>query len=379
MRRLLLVLVALLPLLAGCWDQQAIEQLGFVGSVLVDGAPGSLKVMYSVIIPSKLPTGTNPGSSDSTTLITSTGRDLAEATRRADLLSSKRLCMAHVQAVLLSERFARAGGAAGVYDYFARGTKRRDISWVLVVPDDQVQAVASLTPANAAYPGEAMANMNLAQRQQGKVPSIRLFEFANQIVTPGRDATAPLLSAGKTSYAFSGTALFNQGKLVGTLSATDTEDLDLLMRRSQQPSLVVPCNAQGTVSIELMNPRRTMRAIVQEGRLVGLSIRIQAAAHVDQANICPVNFASPRQEQALTTATAGVISHRIESVMAKVQHFHSDPFGFGEVVRVTNPAVWQAIHTHWRDVYAQLPIYIEVRVTPNNSGLLNESLDGRTG
>ncbi len=374
MRRLLLGLLVLLPLLAGCWDQQAIEQLGFVTQVLIDGKPGSLTVLYRVIVPNKLPSSTNPGSPDSTTLVSSAGRDLVEATRRADLQSSKRLFMGQVQAVLLSERFARAGGAAGALDYFVRGTKTRNISWVLVVPDDQVQAVMALVPTNAAYPAEAITDMNLSQRQQGEIPSIRIFQFINQIVTPGRDAAAPLIRAGKNSFVLSGVALFQQGRLVGTLSAADTEDLDLLLHRSQQPSLIVPCNGQGTVSAELMSPHRTLDAIVRQGQLVGLSLRLRAIMHIDQVTLCPMDFQSHQQEMVLATAGAGIVSHRIESVLARLQHYRSDPLGFGEVVRVTNPAIWQAIRSQWHDVYPKLPIHVEVHLTPNDSGLLNGSV-----
>ncbi len=371
MRRALLCLVALLPLLAGCWDQQAIEQLGFVAMVLVDGVPGSLHVTYRVVVPSQLPSSTNPGSPNSTTVVAGSGRDLAQATRQANLASSKRLYMGQIQAVLLSERFARAGGAAGAMDFFVRGTRTRNISWVLVVPDDQIQAVMSLAPANAAYPAEAITDMDLNQREQGEVPSIRIFQFINQIVGAGRDAAAPLLRAGRRSYRFAGVALFRQGRLVANLSPQQAEDFALLVRRSRQPSVAIPCNKTGTISAELQNPHRQLSALVHQGRLTTLKVRLRAVLHVDEATLCPINFTDRGQERAMRTAAAGIVMRRMEAALGRLQRVRSDPLGFGEVVRATDPTVWDAVQSDWHEVFARLPIRVEVQLTPDDSGLLN--------
>ena len=376
MRRLLVLLLAMLPLLTGCWDQYAIEQLGFVTEILVDGEPGHLKVLYRVVVPSKLPSSTNPGSPGNSTTVTSTGRDLCEATRRANLSSSKTLYMGQMQALLLSERYARSGGAQGALDFIVRGIRTRNIAWVFIVPDHQVDAVMSVIPANAGYPAEALTDMSLNERREGRVPPIRVFQAINDIMSPGRDPAIPMLLAGPTGYRFKGTALFQRGRIVGTLDDDESTALGMLTQRVQQPILTIPCNANGTVSALVWQPYRRLSAAVRHGRLEGLTIHVHGVLHISGASLCPVDFADRHTGQTLRTAAASLIVHHSEDVLRRMQELHSDPLGFGDVVRATSPAVWSAIAPNWHEVFAKLPIRVEVRLLPDGSGLLNGTVTG---
>ncbi len=371
MRRLLVFILAMLPLLAGCWDQYAIEQLGFVTEVLVDGEPGHLKVVYRVVVPSKLPSSTNPGSPGNSTTVMGTGRDIYEATRQANLSSSKTLYMGQMQALLLSERYARSGGAQGALDFIVRGIRTRNIAWVVIVPDHQVDAVMSVVPTNAGYPAEALTDMSLNERREGRVPPIRVFQAINDLMSPGRDPAIPMLLAGPTGYRFEGTALFQRGRLVGTLDVKESTALGMLTYHVQQPTLTIPCNTHGTVSALVWQPYRRMSAIVRHGRLEGLAIRLKGALHVSGASLCPIDFADRQTGRTLRTVAASIIVHHSEEVLRRMQELHSDPLGFGDVLRATSPALWSQIAPHWNEVFAQLPIRVEVQLQPDGSGLLN--------
>ena len=292
----------------------------------------------------------------------------------ADLRSSRRLYFGQIQAVLLSEHLARTGGTAAVVDYFLRSPKTRSIAFMYVVPDDAVQAVAGVMPSNAAYPAQAVAYMSLVQRENGDVPPLRLFELANHLASHGESAALPVLTTVKGGFMQSGIALFRRLDMVARLGVDEARTLGLLTPRTRMSMLTIPCNGAGTATAELRQIRTALGTIIRQGRVAGFTLRLTGSLHIDHLDHCPTTL-QPPAETALRSAAASILVGRISSLHRALADVKSDPLGFGDVLRATSPAAWSHVASTWPAPLASLPLQIQVRLSPDDSGLLHGTLD----
>ncbi|MDA8346644.1 MAG: Ger(x)C family spore germination protein [Thermaerobacter sp.] len=376
MRRLLLGILLLVPLLSGCWDQYAIERLGFATIVGVDGSPGRIHAIVGTVVPENLTSITSSGqASRASTNFAGDGRTLYDAVRAADEHAPRRLYFGQIQDVIVSEELAAAGGLPDVLDYFGRENKSRTIAWVYVAKSQDLPTLMQLKPVNAAYPAEALDNLSLTERIQSDVAPRRIFEVGNLLTATGEEVSIPRITALGQNFALDGMDLFTGTRLVGHIGGGASRGIALISGHAVAPALDAKCPSGGEVSIDLQATHPSLGANVVQGDVRSLWLSLKATGHITQMSSCPGNLAGPLFRKQIYDSAASRLEQLLATTIHELQVNKSDAVGFGEQIREHQPAAWSRVATHWSDgVFPHLGVTIHVQIAASNSGLLDRGI-----
>jgi spore germination protein KC len=68
-----------------------------------------------------------------------------------------------------------------------------------------------------------------------------------------------------------------------------------------------------------------------------------------------------------------IIKGEIEATIAKVQNeYHSDIFGFGQMVHAQHPRDWNTMKDGWNDWFDQAVVRVEVQSSIDRAGKIKE-------
>ncbi len=377
--RKLILLLPLCLMLGGCWDQQPIEQLGFVAMVGVDGTPGHIHMFARTVIPENLPSSMSPSASGNrsagVTTYEGTGPDLYMASKAAGGHSPKRLYFGQLQAIIVSESLASAGDLGDILDNYVRHAKCRNLAWVYLATSADLPLIMQTAPMNANYPGEALDNLSLAEHLQGGTLPRRTFEVVDRLMSPGQDLSLPRLTVRDKNFALDGADIFQGQRLVGHLDAAASRTLALLQARVPLSSLSIPCQARGSVAVDLTSPHPHIGTQVAHGRVQSLWVDLHTSLNIKQMSSCPGDLSTSAFQKEIASATAVRLVELSTRMMQGLQANGSDVLGFGEQLREHEPTVWRQVQPEWSSkIFRRLPVAIRVRVTPDGVGALDGTI-----
>lgn len=401
--------LASLVTLTGCWDMLPIEDLGFANLIYVDRSPdGRVHTEIELTNPTDLPQpggggpssggpssgggggGGGGGGQSSTPAfeIKSSGINLAQALRAADLRSINRLYTGHIQVLLVGEGEAKAD-LSDALDYFERDAKSRVIQWVYIVDRSDVRSVMSqLTVPAQGYPANAIALFSLHMESASNVRPVRLYQLVSALAAPERDVAIPVLAVACPGQTFTikAVALFRGPHLVGTLSVPDAVGLVWIRRQVRFEDFAVPCPSHpsdpaAAITLQAMGDGAKVKAVFTQSPsgqrlLTGLDVHLFSMARVSQSPAeCPINYAIAAQRDRVSQAAAQTVLNVVSHSVEQAQKMKSDPFGFGTAVRIADPGLWTRIAPDWADrLFPSLPITIHVRIRLDDTGGLYRPL-----
>ncbi len=373
MRRLLLAVLAMAPLLGGCWDQYSIERLGFVTIVAVDGTPGKIHAILNTVVPGNLPnsisTGTKGSASDQ---YVGDGPTLYEAIRAANKEAPKRLFFGQIQDVIIGEQLAAAGGLQDVLDFFGRENKSRNIAWVYMAKSKDLQSLVKLNPVGVSYPAEALNNLSIIERLQGDAIPRRIFDVGNGITRTDTALSIPRITPRDQNFALDGTDLFHGKWLIGHVGDVPSRGIALLSGLVAAPLVNASCRDGGKVSVVLRSVHPKLGAEVVQGKLRSLWVLVKASGDITQVIHCPGSLKDPSVSGPIYASAADDLTQIVATTVRELQAYKSDGVGFGEQIREHYPGVWSQVGADWsRRTFPHLNVAIHVEVTVSNSGLLD--------
>ena len=160
----LLLLIMILPALAGCWSRHEIEDLAVVGAAALDAAPGA-QVRLSVFItyPRAIAGGPSMGGGGGGgepqrvgEVVSATGADFAEAARRLEEMVPRRLFWAQNHVLIIGEELARRG--LHYLDFFSRERQMR-LTMLVLITSGEARQVVGLSPGVELVPGTILTGI----------------------------------------------------------------------------------------------------------------------------------------------------------------------------------------------------------------------------
>lgn len=189
----LLLLALMLPVLAGCWSRHEIEELAIVMAVALDAAPGDLvRLSVYIVIPRAIAGGPSMGGGGGGEpdkvgeVISATGSDFAQATRRLEDVVPRRLLWAQNRVLILGEELARQG--LHYLDLFTRERQMRLTTPVLITRGE-ARKVLEVPPGIELMPGTILTGI-LRNRTTFKV---ELKDLLAMWEAPGDNPALPLV------------------------------------------------------------------------------------------------------------------------------------------------------------------------------------------
>lgn len=375
--RLLVLALALISFIGGCWNYRDLNQLAIVSGVGIDLAPEPDKVLLTiqVIKPGEVKGGgggkAQGGQPQPVLIIESTGSTDFEAVRNAITKFSRRLYWPHNQIVVIGKE-AATKGVRRYLDFFIRDAEPRPTVWVLATPGkagDLIKASGKMEK----IPALEIAKQLQAQSFTSKAGSFTIHDFANRLLSK---TTAPLateirLNKDKNEFELAGTAIFKRDKLVDFIGKKETRGLLWVINKVQGGIIVInaPGN-KGKVGLELLRSSSKIKAEVKgETILIKVKVNVQSILG-DQTS--ELDLSKPETLKSLARRETAVVRNEINAALLKAKELKLDIFGFGEAVHRADPTAWKRLEPRWDEVFSDLKVDLIVKANIGIVGLIDK-------
>lgn len=369
---LLLLILLLAQLTAGCWDKREIEDRSnplATGLDLCEEGEGCVLVATrQVAIPGRIPLGPGGGAQAGETvmLLRTTGKDVQDTSERAQARLNHPVGFGQIRIVVLGETFAR-GGLEPYLDYLRRlpDVRRR---MLLVVTEGRAEAVMRATPALERVPALYLSDLIEDGVRSGRLPDLFLGEFLTATSNKGQDAIAPLLRMARPDLpALAGLAVFRGDRMVGTLNLQETATFMLLIGTSQSfDQIRLPVGLERWADLSVRGRGSQFQLAVEQGRLHA-NLRLELEGDLYQ--LSPgLTGSDPAILRMVERAAAAEVKQRAERLLERLQtELGSDILALGERVRAKLPAYWSTAED-WPAAFAAAHFRVEVEVQIRRTG-----------
>lgn len=388
-----IVLILTASLLAtGCVGKREINDLALVMAVGVDkGKEGKTKVTVQVARPADArgQTGAPSGNTgDPVWSANAEGKTIFEAIRNLATFSTRRVFWAHNYIIVINEDLAR-DGIHDVIDFFTRNPELRMNTWVVVTPDKAEDIVSTLTGIEV-MPGEALDKLFRYTPVSAQAPRTKIRDLFSAYLSNGTEpilARMKLIDRGVSNkkagqagsvqqVELAGAGIFKGDRLVGTLNAIETKNIQPFIEdvESRTEVLECPTNKKEKVSIEIRHPKLKVIPEYKKGKPVVFHVELTAYSNIVEAG-CPISLEDEESLKQLENQLKKRVENEMEQVIQKLQNeFNADVLHFGKVFNNRFPAEWKEIKGDWEEHFKAAKVDVQVDARVRSTPLYYRSL-----
>lgn len=365
---LLLLFILLTSLfLPGCWSSHDLNDQYIVLGIAIDKVGDKVRLTLQGIRPEKINSPNQQSSGGSEQLpffiLSYDGDSIQEAYRGIDHITPKFVYGGHVQVIYIGEALAREG-MMPYLDFFARNRWSLDSSWIIIAKEGTGQKLLTIANSLTRYPSKGLED--LARKRQIHISN--LFQFllnyygdsGMQVLAfakPRKEKAAPP-DFQLNQFDMQQGALIRGDRLVGYLSDADSETYNWLQDGFNKAHFSLKSTsaaALGLVGLRLKGAPAKIQTVDSDG----LTIKVEVQIDFDISENAPA-LQGAKEITALEEKVNQTLSQRIESLFLKLQQENLDVFDMAENVHAHHSQLWQKLKVYWPEVYAHLPIQINV-------------------
>ncbi|HHX75530.1 MAG TPA: Ger(x)C family spore germination protein [Firmicutes bacterium] len=410
-----ILIIFLLLLIPGCWDQREIEQLAIVRAIAVDYLPGRKApylVTMVVLRPADLAGGESGGGSGGGSqplqLFSGVGASIDLAITQTTTALSRRVYLSHAELVLVGEELARTG-ITPVLDFIIRYPEIRNSVYLMFVPGRAQQVLPVPERLEEAVVSEMLGLLKNAEQIPFSDPQ-RAFEFLRDLLRHGQEpflavmqapppleATLPELQQVKESaggrqnggqgegggqgtspgggqqeeekvLTVAGTAAFKNDKLAGIMDARETRGYLWFTGNVRNAVIAVHDPGQPEAVISMLVTRaQTKITPVVKGDKVSFRVEVDTEGDISSQNTT-TNLNTPEILRKLNSAIAGAVKVEMEQALQKMQSLETDLVGFGAILGRKEPKLFGKLHKKWPRFFRTLEVDITVKANIRRTG-----------
>lgn len=383
-----LALVLLAVSVSGCWDYTELSDVFFVVGMAVDkgSPPYKYKLTVECIVPSEYDKTTG-GRAAPSQLYSMQGNTVADLSRKMNVGLGRELVYSHMQLLAIGEGILKEGETQ-FFDYLERGRETRDNFNVVVVRGKKAEEVLKVTNSTEKYAtGKLNKQLQIAVREWGSDPDIRLSDLLNKRTEPGKGSVmvgvqvvgTPESGKGNiespvppSNVAISGLAVIQDMKLLGFMDIKDTRSYLWLVGGLRNTSVTASLAEGRDFNIRIIKSKTKVTAS-HEGDLPRFHVTIRMDSFLEMTE-------SP---EALTTVELEKYARRAEeTIEADIrqtldkaqQTYKTDIFGFGNHMYRQQPQFLKQVREDWNTHFARAEIKVETHVRIKRVGLNTDTI-----
>ncbi|MDR6123829.1 spore germination protein KC [Bacillus sp. SLBN-46] len=374
----ILILLLLLPVLSGCWNQKELTDLAFVMALGIDkGKEKKFNLSFQLVNPSNVSSGqTGGGNGLPIAVYKSSGDTITEAARNATKKVSRRLYYAHTNVVVISEEVAKES-LLYVLDALDRDPEFRTTTELVIARGSKAEdIVTTLTILDRLPVTKITKQIKFSESMLGENISLNIDDFLIGLLSKGKQPIAngyrlvgdkPKARKAEnlqktTTDAFlqsDGLAVFNKGILRGwinhdkargivwVLDKVQSTDININWEGKKNALSIAPIRSKTKVSVRIVNDKPI------------INVKNENEGWISEANTA-IDLDNPEIIAQIEKLTEKEITRQIRASVKEAQKLKSDILGFGEKVHIENPPLWKKIQGNWDEEFADLQVNVHV-------------------
>lgn len=360
-------------LLGGCWDRVEINDIALVTAAAIDlSTPDVIELSVQVFIPRSVSEGN--GSEEAMTIIrTEKGDNIADAMSKVQLNVPRKVFWGHCRVYIYGEALARHG-LNDFVDFFARHPEPRNRAYVFV-SKGKARDILQVMPPLERYPAEVVRK--LSDMHVGI--NVTLLDL-QKMFAAGTDSIAlPMVELMKppneerpmeTNPYLSGTAVFRNGKMIGTLSAQTTKGLIWLRDEAFRMTVTGKITQErGLVTFRSIREKTRLKPRIEDGRWKML-VEIDTVGFIVQ-NGTRLTLDTPEQIAKTEAAMSKEIESEVRLALQEVQkELQVDILNFARQFHRKYPKEFAAVRENWNQVFSEIEVDFKVKVNVRRTGLI---------
>jgi spore germination protein KC len=386
LRNFLLLMMTVL-ILTSCNSKREINELALVMAVGIDkGKNDAVEVTVQVARPADArgQTGAPSGNTgDPIWAASAEGKTIFEAIRNLAAFSTRRVFWAHNFAIVINESLAKEG-IQDILDFFTRNPELRMRTWIIVTPNPAKEIVSTLTGLEV-IPGEAIDKLFRYSQITSVSPKTDLIAVQSAYLSESTEmaiARVKLVDRGVSNkkpgqegayrqIQLSGTGIFKDDKLVGTLSSEETKGLLPFLEKVESGVVVLKCpsDESKTMTIETKDQTFEVNPTYKKNK-PGFAIKLKVNTNLVESG-CPYSLKNKQKTKELEKKLEEQIKNNIETVLEKAQkEYQSDFLELGKVFNNKFPSEWNELSKDWDQHFAEAKIKVDVHAEIRSAVLL---------
>jgi spore germination protein KC len=375
--RLLLTLACLFNL-SGCWDLTEVDRRAFVTTIGIDAEPsGATTLMVQIPLPQRMlpssATGRGNVQGKQFSITSVTARTVNDALNILQTKTYNELVIEQNKSIIIGETAARRG-IEPLLEYFIRNPKAPPQALIFIAHHHTAAAVLSFAPVQETLPGLQFTGAAQSAVKYDRTYFTSVGQFMSRALHEATDAFAPLIDLNQKEgmYIEAGLAAFDGFRLAGELNMEETQMYGLLsgLMKAGNLTLTLPDNeilslrnVNGRTKIQVKNPTGESSKENLPFFLVNVTINGSLSELNDE-----YKEVTPADRRRLELAMQKVLAPKISGVIQKLQSYNSDIINFGEQFRIQHLNQWQK--RPWKQIYPKVPFEVVVKAKIERDGTL---------
>jgi len=382
----IVVLITMIPLLAGCWSSHEINDLVIVNEMGIDENNGNFDITLSIIKPNSLFSTTsteenNENQQNNYLIVTATGNSILDAISQLSRSLPGRIYMGHLDLVVIGENAARDKMESSLDILKRIADFRPNIH--LLVAKGSAKDMLRLQPQLNITLGMVVRDLSKSNRYSSTKMVQDISQFLKQSSNPGSDAYTGVAVSNVSNdvdsdlLGIEGTAVFKKGHLVGFLDHKQTRGLLWLNGKLKNEVIVLNCNESGNnhVSLKVYESHANLSPRFEGGKLT-MELDVHVNADLEEVTCTHFKYNTAEFDQ-LNHQLQQFIQQETTDVLNLVKNqWQTDIFNFGQAIYRKYPRQWKMIAPHWRnDELQKMPVTVKVSVNITDHGMLKDPIN----
>ncbi|WP_042162017.1 Ger(x)C family spore germination protein [Paenibacillus gorillae] len=365
-----------LCLLNGCWDNNELDEYGYVQAISIDQGEGDfIDITTHFYNPSsKMQTDVTSSAAAKGINIRTTGETFFEAMREIPTKFGRKAKWDHMRVIIIGEKLARALNIREVLDFFSRDHEPRG-TILPIIAEKSAADFLDIKPFIEQTIGQQYRKMETtASLYSAKTSDLPLYDLAIQLSSPSKTSIMPYLHKNTLDKkaAISGVALIQDGKMVGLLREKDTETLMMLTDRYKYGVFEFPCmndekkQIYNKESLEIVNFNSRLVASVNNNKV---TVDVHMSIEGTTGELRCSDLKSKQDMERFEQTIKDQVEHQIEHTTRTIKAKKVDVLGIGNQIYRKNPKLWKQLEPDWADKIAQMQFQTHVQVHVLSTGM----------
>ncbi|MCT1399253.1 Ger(x)C family spore germination protein [Paenibacillus sp. p3-SID867] len=383
-----LLVFILLPL-TGCWSNKEIEDLALIVGTSMDlekqggpreesaGQAGGQPHRNRITITNQFVTsettgkGTKTGSSPQKAYnnVSETGDAILPTLRNMVLRIDKRAFAEHSKVIIIGEDLARTLDMQKILDFYIREQEMRPSGLLLIARNRASQTLESNKPMD--IPAFQLVEMTHGHGRTTKIlPPTTITKIEGKLHSGASFLLQNVVST-KGEIKFTGAAVIEgkTKKLRGFLNEKDLEGLTWISGNGKGGLVKSVDRETGQPIIYEVISMKSKIIPHVNGNNISFDIKIESEGRIAEHWVVSEKSIDTDFLKRVENAVEEEVERLVGNVLDKIQHeYKTDVAGFGNQLRIRYPRIWKTTKKDWDQIFSEVPMKSEVKVTIKDYG-----------